>query len=1079
MLELGPCGHVATSDVVSLVQALVRGLDVVDLGGTSSSTSRCLAATARSVTAVMPSSSECVALRGEQLQSALSVECKYYTQTCIDADVYTWWKPPTQSPSSDASSTNEDNGIQPLQWIEKLVGDGLLRPSVTIVLVFSHDSPMDMRRWGHVRPIIHNFTTLSGSRNDPRTFTVAIVRRLWGLWGAERQRLPGGACDKTKPNRKKPGSTALPPPSPPSERPLLLPQSVEDRGIEWHVGGSWTGPADPNDHRCVSACDMVIAHCDEALEWIPVEAKRFRQIIVYTKCGSDLDASLRTLPNVEFIAAPNVGSNDFANLQHIIRRYDALAPLTLFCEGGSDSHYMCIPDAVLPPRPRAELSRALPGDFEPDADRALFPGLNYKWIRPNKPASFFRSFRRKRDYRFESSNRTFAYVRSNFADMGEWLADLVGTAAADELFSNSGVYVQFGGFYAARRHEIRRFPRALYQAMADQQVAPNEEVDHYIERLWGILFSAPRVPPTLAAYVVARANVTRTRQRESHSLIARSASSGNLRGRTNHRQPWPQPRSVVKGVTRLSPLSSATRRSQNASEMRIYVSEFLPMLRLVKYPRIDNVASLTLSSAFGEDAFCAPRAGGLCVHTDERFVDCIGRVYPDQRDATLFDQYATERRMLTRFLHAPGRCRANDWLQCGSLDGAMPDVVVIPSLLSHCPWRPDKPPASLGCREGLVCSATSDNSSDLLMMPPARFQTSEKGVCTQRPFHKRYWSMVRSRFFSPAKGWTPLIVVHHPVSLDYEMGYVRAFLTELALLEPPAFAARIVIATFEGDVPNRYRVPLKPPEASSPQLVPLPYSAPVRTPWSHDSSADRHRPVAVLLAASLISQRQRKPFRESNKIRPAIFEQVARHSAARCDRSAGLCVVCDAAYSNGCVPAGLAVSGRARASALELPADMPGRTTFALALSSVFCIEPAGDTPTRSHLYVAVLSGCIPVLFNGGHDDFAERTWWAWRAPALLLDGTRTLPDSAVDYDTFAVTVNASDVAGGAVDVVTLLTQMMVHEPKRVAALQEGVARVAPLMRIARGECHDNDRPCDVFSMFVMILHKIRGRLVD
>jgi hypothetical protein len=33
-------------------------------------------------------------------------------------------------------------------------------------------------------------------------------------------------------------------------------------------------------------------------------------------------------------------------------------------------------------------------------------------------------------------------------------------------------------------------------------------------------------------------------------------------------------------------------------------------------------------------------------------------------------------------------------------------------------------------------------------------------------------------------------------------------------------------------------------------------------------------------------------------------------------------------------------------------------------LHSNFCLEPAGDTPTRSHLYTAMLCGCIPVIFD-------------------------------------------------------------------------------------------------------------------
>ena len=39
-------------------------------------------------------------------------------------------------------------------------------------------------------------------------------------------------------------------------------------------------------------------------------------------------------------------------------------------------------------------------------------------------------------------------------------------------------------------------------------------------------------------------------------------------------------------------------------------------------------------------------------------------------------------------------------------------------------------------------------------------------------------------------------------------------------------------------------------------------------------------------------------------------------------------------------------------------------TTYMIAAHADFCLEPSGDTPTRSHLYLAVLSGCIPVIFE-------------------------------------------------------------------------------------------------------------------
>ena len=480
--------------VIDLLGHMFLGRKVVDLGARSDGIARRCAASARRMTAVVPQS-ECAAANQSVVPPpAHTMACaSHFMHSCLDADVYTWWHPPVE-PDAERS----EDSARPLRFLERLIADGLLRSSVAAVLIFHNNASDDRRRWRQLRPHVNNFTTVRASAEDPRVFTVGVFNSLtWGMWSEPRPTLPKGACARVKPPQQHPPSDAA--------MPLKLPASIGDgsRRVDWHEANTWTGPADPHDRRCVTSCDMVIAHCDEPLDWLPDDAPRFRRIVVYTKCGKPIGAALRALPNVEFLVGANVGSVDFAIVQHIVRRHAELAPLTVFCAGDSPDHYMCSPDAVLPPRPRAELLRA------DDADAALFPGIQYKFIRPNKPASFFRTFKRKRSYVFATSNRTFVYRRAPYADLGAWLTDLVGQAAADELFSNRGVYVQFGGFFAARRHELQRYPRALFEAMAAHQVSPNEEVDHYMERVWGILLSAPRVPPTLAAHVAARAKLKR------------------------------------------------------------------------------------------------------------------------------------------------------------------------------------------------------------------------------------------------------------------------------------------------------------------------------------------------------------------------------------------------------------------------------------------------------------------------------------------------------------------------------------------------------------------------------------------
>ena len=58
----------------------------------------------------------------------------------------------------------------------------------------------------------------------------------------------------------------------------------------------------------------------------------------------------------------------------------------------------------------------------------------------------------------------------------------------------------------------------------------------------------------------------------------------------------------------------------------------------------------------------------------------------------------------------------------------MPDVVVVPSPLSHCPWTPHNPPRHCsGTNRSQPCSARTANGSDLLVMPDARWPVAERG----------------------------------------------------------------------------------------------------------------------------------------------------------------------------------------------------------------------------------------------------------------------------------------------------------------------------------------------------------------
>jgi hypothetical protein len=57
----------------------------------------------------------------------------------------------------------------------------------------------------------------------------------------------------------------------------------------------------------------------------------------------------------------------------------------------------------------------------------------------------------------------------------------------------------------------------------------------------------------------------------------------------------------------------------------------------------------------------------------------------------------------------------------------------------------------------------------------------------------------------------------------------------------------------------------------------------------------------------------------------------------------------------------------------------------ALKNSSVFCLEPEGDTPFRKSIYDSLISGCIPVLFSLTTEAVSPWHWGAFRADSRIL----------------------------------------------------------------------------------------------
>lgn len=252
----------------------------------------------------------------------------------------------------------------------------------------------------------------------------------------------------------------------------------------------------PPAGRCRTTCDLVLAHCHEDLTWLVEASRIYRAIYVYTKCSAAIPPESIAPRNIFVETMANVGSNDAANLRHITKHYDQLAPLTVFCEaaaahGGALEGQTCCPDTVVRPEPeRAEYSYL--GQFATHEHSA-------RYTRRSSRLASLRAFRKKGGYTFMSNtqmqNSTAAkWLSSTDANLGAWAERTLGKELAGWTLGQAQ-WLVLGGYFAAERDNLRRYPRATYAAMAAEQTAANEEVDHFIERAWGLLLTTSRLPP--------------------------------------------------------------------------------------------------------------------------------------------------------------------------------------------------------------------------------------------------------------------------------------------------------------------------------------------------------------------------------------------------------------------------------------------------------------------------------------------------------------------------------------------------------------------------------------------------------
>jgi len=260
----------------------------------------------------------------------------------------------------------------------------------------------------------------------------------------------------------------------------------------------------------------------------------------------------------------------------------------------------------------------------------------------------------------------------------------------------------------------------------------------------------------------------------------------------------------------------------------------------------------------------------------------------------------------------------------------------------------------------------------------------------------------------------PLIVVHSAVV--FNQGFAKAILKSLYFNQTKDFQRRVVIGGIESQLDANEASAMvgvcldglsNPATQKSFRLLSLPYPTSASTVLPEVVDHKRNiRPILVLFDGSLAKGKGH----HGNPVRIEMVHRMQIEHGAVCSphfTKKGECAVCVEGEEKEC-------------KGLINHEDLPGRV-WTLAAKAVFCMEPPGDTPTRSHFYVAVAMGCIPIVFDGGVPGYSmsEPTYWAWRRPGNLeeSDGSyrKILDAVALDYSQFTIAVDLSDSSGSQV----------------------------------------------------------------
>lgn len=227
-------------------------------------------------------------------------------------------------------------------------------------------------------------------------------------------------------------------------------------------------------NRTKKTYSLVVCVYNENIDWLYDEKNTFKynEIYVYIKNKERAETFLANnneSNKIKYIQLPNIGSCDFAYLYHIIKNYDNLTDYICFSKGTFKKTIRTYNDFNYIIKPMYKLKQNV---------RRL---QNFKLEKYN--------------FKF-NKNLNFSFEKSEFKNLEHYLLSIFNKEGVDILFKNYTTII-YGGYFNVSKINIHRYDKKIYEKLQVNKGGPNRELDHFHERIWGLLFSNKKKKETI------------------------------------------------------------------------------------------------------------------------------------------------------------------------------------------------------------------------------------------------------------------------------------------------------------------------------------------------------------------------------------------------------------------------------------------------------------------------------------------------------------------------------------------------------------------------------------------------------